>query len=227
VFRAIWHLNGVLLLLTFLLVAGIALVGATSFGSYGRHDRAAAAPAAVLPATGEKLFFGGVETIEGSSFVVLPLETRHTGGGKFSSGPSSGDTRNLLFFDATAGTGHWLRPDHRGAVLSRELLGESGVVHRWERSPSGPVRWIRYELALADTNGDGEIDAGDARAIAVTGPEGKDLTIVLADLDQVLGYATPGHGKVVVFFRKGDASFAGEIDLAQRKLVRTTPLPKS
>ncbi len=228
VFRAIWRLNGVLLLLTFLLVAGVAIVGAASFGSSGRRDRPAT-PAAVLPATGEKLFFGSIEPIEGSAFVVLPLETQRTGGGKLSSAPyAPSATRNLLFYDAASGAAHWLRPDHRASVLSHELISESGVVHRWEsRTSAGPVRWIRYELALADTNGDGKIDSDDLRVIAISGPEGKDLAVVLADVDEVLGYASPERGKVVVFFRKGDASFAGEIDLARRKLVRTTPLPRS
>ncbi len=44
-------------------------------------------------------------------------------------------------------------------------------------------------------------------------------------IDRVLGYTSPGKGKLVAFFRKAGADLAGEIDLATRKLVRTTALP--
>ncbi len=65
------------------------------------------------------------------------------------------------------------------------------------------------------------------RQVAVSGPDGKDFAVVLDRIDEVLGYASPEGGKLVIFFRRGESEFAGEINLAGRKLVRTVPLPKS
>ncbi len=229
-FRTIWRLNGVLILLAFVLVGGVALVAATSSAVWSRHGNRAA-PAAVMPVTGEKLFFGSIENIDGSSFVLLPLEARRAGV-KLSSGSSHvNETRNLLFYDASTGSAHWLRPDHTAVIVSHELLRESGAVQqRWDSRPpaaNDPVRWIRYDLATADTNRDGEIDADDVRQVAVSGPDGKDFAVVLDRIDEVLGYASPEGGKLVIFFRRDESEFAGEINLAGRKLVRTVPLPKS
>jgi hypothetical protein len=229
VFRTIWRLNGVLILLAFVLVGGMALLAATTSAVWSRPNRAP--PAAVMPVTGEKLFFGSVETVDGSSFVLIPLEARRPGAG-FSSGSSHvTETRNLLFYDASSGVAHWLRPDHSAVIVNHELLRESGATQRkWDSKPSGandPVRWVRYDLATADTNGDGQVDVDDVRQIAVSGPDGKEFTIVLERIDDVLGYASPESGKLVVFFRRGDSEFAGEISLSARKLVRTVPLPKS
>ncbi len=231
-FRTISRINSVLLLVAFVGVSGVALVAAVSSMQWaGRANRAP--PAAVMPATGEKLFFGSIENVDGSSFVLLPLESRRPGM-KLASGSSyDTETRNLLFYDAASGEARWLRPDHGAVIVSHELLRESGaVLARWESRKAGastadPVRWIRYDLALSDTNGDGVIDGDDVRQVAVSGPDGKDLTVVLDRVDEVLGYAAPETAKLVVFFRRGESEFAGEISLAARKLVRTVPLPKS
>lgn len=230
VFRTISRINSVLVLLAFVALGGTALVTATSSMEWTRRANRAA-PAAVMPVTGERLFFGSIENMDGSSFVLLPLEARRPSM-KLSSGSSHmNETRNLLFYDAATGAARWLRPDHRAVIVSHELLRESGAVQgRWEsRKPESgdPVRWIRYDLALSDTNGDGVIDGDDVRQVAVSGPDGKDLAVVLDHVDEVLGYAVPESGKLVVFFRRGDGEFAGEISLVARKLVRTVPLPKS
>jgi hypothetical protein len=65
------------------------------------------------------------------------------------------------------------------------------------------------------------------RTVAVSGPDGKDFAVVLDRIDEVLGYASAQPGKLVVFFRRGQDDFAGEINLAARKLERTVSLPRS
>jgi len=46
-------------------------------------------------------------------------------------------------------------------------------------------------------------------------------------VEEILGYAPPRDGVMVVFFRRSLGEFVGEIDLAQRKLRRAKPLPRS
>lgn len=230
VFRTISRINSVLVLLAFVALGGIALVAATSSMDLTRRANRAA-PAAVMPVTGEKLFFGNIENVDGSPFVLLPLEARRPSM-KLSSGSSHmNETRNLLFYDAASGVARWLRPDHRAVIVTHELLRESGAVQgRWESRKSGssdPVRWIRFDLALSDTNGDGVVDGDDARQVAISSPDGKDFAVVLDRVDEVLGYAVPESGTLVVFFRRGEGEFAGEISLSARRLVRSVPLPKS
>jgi hypothetical protein len=229
-FRTIWRVNGVLLLLTFVVAVGAVVVAAAASITWGRHD-GGDPPAAVEPATGERLFFGSTEEVDGSSLVLLPLEAHGGREAGFSSGGSETLTRNLLFYDAATGAAHWLLPGHRAVIVDHELIRASGAAHRSVGSPpaaaNDPVRWIRYELATADTNHDGQIRRDDAWQVAVSAADGTGLAVVLEGVDRVLGYASPERGKLVVFFRRGDQELAAEVDLAARKLARTVPLPKS
>ena len=127
--------------------------------------------------------------------------------------------RNLLFYDATAGRSRWLRPDHRGAVAAWEPLRDGAA-------EKGPVRFIRYEIADADTDGDGEITENDARRVAISGPGGEGFAVVVPDADAIHGYAPLRNGTLLVFFRRGAEDFVGEVDLAARALRKTIQLPK-
>ncbi len=217
-FRTIWRVNGVLLLLTFVLLAGTALVAiVSSLPIWGGHHGSDEAPAAET-AEGERLWYGAAEPLEGTTFVVLPLLAREGG---YSS--SEAEVRNLLFFDAASGQARWLRPDHRAVVSAHEPLRDGPPPRDEVADDPRPVRWIRYEISGA---GGGETE-GEPFSIAVSGPGGDDLAVVLPEVDEVLGYSPPRGGALVVFYRRGEKHFAAEIDLAARKVKRTSPLPKS
>ena len=219
VFRTIWRINGVLVLLTFVLIAGAALVG-TVLSLFDHRGRASdTVPAAGAPAGEERLDFAATTEIDGTPFVLLPLVERREG--SYSSDGSEG-TRNLLFYDGATGRTHWLRPDHRGLVVGHQLLHEREEDAAGRR---GPVRWIRYELALADTNGDGDVSGADRLELALSGPGG-DAETVLRDVDEVLGYGSPRPGTLLVFFRRGEKRLVADLDLEARKVRRTTELPR-
>jgi hypothetical protein len=224
-FRTVWRVNGVLILAVFVVGAAAAAVGliAALASNLGDDDQ----PTPTLVQGEEHLAFGPVEQVDGTSNVILPLTARHASKA-FSSGGGA-ITRNLLFYDGSSHTPRWLRPDHRGAVVAHELLRESrpplgrGVVT--EEDVEGPVRWIRYELADLDTDGDGDVTDDDAVRVAVSGPGGEDLAVVVGDAEEILGYAGPRDGTLLVFFRRGDGSFVADVDLTARKLRTTAALP--
>jgi hypothetical protein len=229
-FRTIWRINGVLLLLSFALLAVGGLVGLFTSMSWGRHERGV--PPAVVADKGERLFIGAAQEVEGTEFVILPLETRGSMQKGISSGPDyNRETRNLIFYNATSGASAWLRPDHSTRIVDYQLLRESGGVQaRWESgrpARADPVRWIRYELDPgASAKPDGTHGNG-ARQIAVSGPGGDGFTVVLDRADEVLGYSPTRNASLAAFFRLGDKYFAADIDLDSRKVRRTLPLPKS
>jgi len=224
-FRTVWRVNGVLLLASFLLLGGGALVAIVA---EFLPDRLAGGtePAVAVDPGGERLVLGSVEEVDGTPYVLLPLASKRDG--KFSSGGSS-ETRNLLFHDAASGKARWLRPDHAAAIASYALLraDEPEDAGPGEPRRERPVRWIRYEIAPADTDRDGEVTSGDALEIAVSGPGGDPPTTVLTGVDEVLGYAPPRGGTLSVFFRRGHRYVVGEIDLVARKLRVERELPRS
>ncbi|WP_242345093.1 hypothetical protein [Anaeromyxobacter terrae] len=224
-FRTIWRINGALLLLAFVTIAVGAAAGLVS--TLLEAGKPAAREETVTEVDGEELALGDAQELEGTPHVLLPLVAHH-GSGAYSSGERS-TTRNLLFFDGAAGRARWLRPDHRAAITTYLPLHDGGGAQgrSEESAPARPVRWLRYELADADTDGDGQITEEDALRVAVSGAAGDDLTVVLPDAEVIHGYSMPRNGTLLVFFRRGGAELVGEIDLAARELRRTTPLPKS
>jgi hypothetical protein len=220
-FRAIWRVNGVLILLAFLLGAIGAAVGVLASVSWG-DDRGVHLPPSAV-ADGERLELGAVEAVDGTPHVLLPLETHGSAGGlkNLSSGHTSA-TRNVLFYDTEAGAPRWLRPDHHAVILEREFIRarvEPG------HEADGRVRFIRYEIADADSDGDGEVTASDASHVAVSGPGGEGLATVLAGADELLGYRDTGGETLLVFHRRGGEHLVAEIDLAARRTRRTVKLP--
>lgn len=219
-FRLVWRANGVLVLLGFLLAGAGAIAVVFASVSFG-VDRPATDSATARTEDGDPLELGDAEEVPGTPFVLLPLATRGSYG-KFSSGGEGSVTRNLLFFDSASGATRWLRPDHRGVVADRAFLHALAPAGREE---DGPVRFVRYEIVAADTDGDGEVTDGDARAVAVSGPGGEELAVVLPDADAILGYRELAGDTLLVFHRRGVDHLVARVDLAGRKVVRTTKLP--
>ncbi len=104
VFRAIWRVDGVLILLVFI-VAGVAILAEVSSHLLRRHGAEPAETAASPEAGssgGEHLAFGSIDQLEGTAFVVVPLLSRPGDSGSFSSGDGE-RVRNLLFYDTATG----------------------------------------------------------------------------------------------------------------------------
>jgi hypothetical protein len=215
IFRAIWRIDGVIFLLTFAVAGGVILADAASSSLFRRHVQPVA-DSADSPG-GEQLGFGSLEPLEGTRFVVLPLGSRRGDSSSFS-GEDAGRVRNLLFYDTQTGETRWLRSGHSGVVVEHQELRERGA-------DKGPVRWLRYEIADRDTDGDGEVSAEDGLQVAISGPGGDDLSVLLRDVRTVRGYAFTPRGTLLVFHRKEKGEMVAEIDLAARKVVRSAPLP--
>lgn len=217
-FRIIGRVNQVLLLALFLLVAAVAggelVSSALRQEARDRAARVEAAPAHSEP-EGPVLEFRDPVSMDGTAYSVLALVEEDGTRSKFGSEPYVAWTRNLLFHDASSGTTRWLRPDSR-ACLDWDRI----------RELSESVRWIRYEIAEADTDGDGRITCADRSAIAISDPGGDGLATVLREVDRVRGYA-PLQGTVLtVFYVRGREERVADIDLVARKVIRDQLLPK-
>jgi hypothetical protein len=221
-FRIVSRVNALLLLAAGVTV--LVMLGAFGISELGSRTQAAPQPMAVVPERGEALFLGGVEEVDGTPYVVLPLlagERSEVGYGSPSS--SERERRNLLFHDVDKGASRWLLPTHTTRIREYVLVHEdgaetlegSGGVHR------RPVRWIRYELGPPARS-----HAQDQIAVAVSGPTGEELTRVLEGVDEILGYGPLRGTRQAVFFRRGAEHLTGELDYATRKPVQGRPLPK-
>lgn len=220
-FRLVWRANGVLLLVALAAAALLALVGLGAALVDLLGDAAGDAAAAVAADGGERLVLGTAEPIPGTTAVLLPLASIAEGS-SFSSASGDDEIRNLLFYDTATGAARWLLPDQRSVVVAHELLRDPGAPA--PPPPDGddarPVRWIRYELHDAAAEGETPF------RIAISGPGGEDLGVVVEGIEQVLGYASSTRDRLVVFYRRAGEEHAAEVDLPTRKVRKQTTLPR-
>jgi hypothetical protein len=205
----------------------VALLG--SAWDYAARRRASRTAPVADESGDDRLELQSPSAILGTPVTVLALiGTQELGG--FSSG-SAERTCNLLFHDVGTGKMHWLRPKDDAAILAWEVLREGEVAEDYGESTGvgargkGSVLGIRYELAEADTDGDGVVGGGDRLQVALSGVNGEGLTTVLRDADEIRGYSAPHDGRLAVFFRRGEEERVAELDLEARKLVREARLP--
>jgi hypothetical protein len=223
-----------------LLPLAIVTIGAAVVAASVAHDllrgarRHVAAPGA---ARGEEaLEFQAPVAIQGTSVTTVALNGVQVFGG--SRGSSSYDaagtwTRNLLFHDGATGAMRWLRTDDRAAINAWEILREGEVpeAEGYEEDRGrgvrgkAPILGVRYEIADADTNGDGEISPEDGLKVGLSGLAGEGFVTVLRDADEIRGYSAPTGGKLFVFFRRQQKELVAEIDVEARRLVGEVAIP--
>ncbi|HSM91597.1 MAG TPA: hypothetical protein VLT47_01855 [Anaeromyxobacteraceae bacterium] len=220
-----------LLLFVLLAVGAVALLAAgvaEVWSHLGRHRpeaRGAGSPGE------ERLELQAPVAIEGTAVTIVPRSGAWEARG-YSSGEGGRETRNLLFHDVSTGRMHWLRPKDDAAIIDWEVLREGEVAASYEEEPGrgargkGPPLAVRYEIAEADTDGDGVIGAGDRLQVGVSGVAGDGYATVLRDVDELRGRSAPSGGRLALFFRRGEKEWVAEVDLAARRLVRETPLPE-
>lgn len=85
--------------------------------------------------------------------------------------------------------------------------------------------------AESDTHGDSRLSGNDAKRVALSSPEGRDLRVLADDVDEVEDIRLLPSGNVLLLYAKGDALFSVEVDrqavtaAVVAHEVATTPLP--
>lgn len=167
----------------------------------------------------ERVVLETLSALTGTQVSVLALNVHRESSGSYSSkGGYETRTRNLLFHRGPDGRMRWLRADNRAFIEKWEPVQEG-------EEARGPLRWIRYEIAEADTDGDGEIGPGDRLQVGVSELDGGGYAPLLRDLDAVLGWAPVSGGRTFVFFRRAQKEWVAEVDLAARRMLRESQIP--
>lgn len=191
--RWVWLINGIVLL--GLLVAGgvFVLIGALAgMGGGG----AAPGPEARADSSGAEqappLRYDPPVAIRGSQarLVVIRRGTGYTYRNMSSSarGPEA-PAVNVAFLDAA---GARLLLDRPAYIAHLRYPGQAAADARGDTP-----RWIVYEAALADTNGDGRVDSRDRRSLYVSGVDGRGFRRVLPEGYELRDWAGEPDGSLV------------------------------
>jgi hypothetical protein len=90
--------------------------------------------------------------------------------------------------------------------------------------PKIVVAWWLYTLVKADTTKDGQLSSADQKTLAISDVGGKGYTELVSGVDQVLGDAYKDGDILLLIYRTGDKNFLARVDLASRKVIKTTEI---
>jgi len=212
--RLVWLLIGILLLL-FLAGAGVMIL-AQWLGNRGAADEAervasgGARPAA--PPEPVTVRYRMPDSILGTATRIVAVDHGAAQGRRSSYGssgyPDAESAVNVMFVDADG---------------VRLLLDRPAFIRHVSYPGAGendaPRAWISYEVALDDTDRSGEVDAGDALALYVTGLDGRNLRPVLGPPLRYRSHAAFGPSRILVYALEAPADVKDESRMRQRAFL--------
>ncbi|HEX8244341.1 MAG TPA: hypothetical protein VF541_12615 [Longimicrobium sp.] len=186
--RWVWLINGVVLL-ALLVVGGLFLVAGALQNLGGRKPSSIPLARADSATRVAPLRYDPPAAIRGSAarIVVIRRGTGYTYRNS-SSGSRAADAPavNVVFLDAQGARLLLERPAYiaRVSYPGEDIRGDS-------------LRWIVYEAALEDSNGDRRLDDRDRRSLYVSGLDGRGLRRVLPDGFELRDWAGQPDGSLV------------------------------
>lgn len=165
-------LTGLAALAIYALTSAVDGAGETAVPAAGRQ---AAAPAADAPA----LRYDLPERIPGTGTRMVLVRRGH--GARYSdsysySSRGAGPMVNVAFQDAA---GVRLLLDRPAYIESVSYRGSAGDAPPAAADTAAPLRWIVYQMALSDANGDHRLNDRDPQSLFVTDRDGRGLRQVL------------------------------------------------
>lgn len=124
-----------------------------------------------------------------------------------------GNARNLLFFDITSRSAHWLFPDNDQILASFSFLRDPSG-NRYGLDDGLPAGEKQVTIALLlEIQEDPEAGAdASIRRIAMASPDGRALTPIAASTQGLMGYHHVRSDAVFVFYASEGTAKVSEVD---------------
>lgn len=219
VFRNIWRVNAVLILVA---AAGVAVavltVAWSGFGGSAATDRAfEAAPPLGGADTAGRMLLGSVSLIPGTSTLRGELIARRSGAG-FGSGSSDyAEIRNLLFMDRQSDVGRWLLPDDDHVITRHQDIAP-------EADDARRGRPVATTALVKASSGDMEVTEG---TLLLFDPSGRNVQTVAEGVRVLHSAALDAEGRIALLFERRRryviASFDGTTLKKQEEHEITVP----
>lgn len=146
---------------------------------------------------------------------------------------------NYVFFDTQNDSAVALLPTNNALIISREECSESITseddlkpaveLASAKQPPSNrstpTVVWNLVEYVAKDTDGDGEITTKDRHALGVADAGGRGFVEVIPNLGGIFSKKMLDANTLLVIHGSQDKQVAVRVDLSQRKIVSSKPLP--
>lgn len=116
-FKKVWRLNALIILVVGILAIVLLLVGGyhTATNIFGSHQLTSIVNVAEDTNIQEDWTFGYMESLEGTNFIVVPLESGQSYSQAYYS-KSSTSYRNFLFINSSTNEQSWLFPSNKWLI---------------------------------------------------------------------------------------------------------------
>lgn len=210
--RAIWRINGILILGVFIAAAIVTL-----FSDYNlfRGDVYGSPARTTVPvradgssSSSEQLYLGQFRETGGTEYSSAPLYS-DTERRKTRYPRSSSTIRNYYYYDATAAEGTWLFDNNNYLITDRQTLREG----HFRRSEGGKVYGYLYTVVDTDSDKDGHLTDRDKSALYISSASGKGARKLLDGIETILGTEILSTGKMILFTQEENGDYVYGIDL--------------
>ncbi len=221
-FRFIWRFNGLLITITGVLAIGLMAFVGYKFAKDMSRERSTRNIVNVQEDNNlkEKWKLGYMSDIEGSPYVMIPLNSDQSYAQSYYS-KSSSSVRNYLFINSQNNEKHWLFETNQYLIDDIDLLSEKEY-----NSDKKDVRAILYKIVKSDTNSDKRLTNDDLHAIGLSLPDGKGYKEILDGVDLFIGHRLIDKDTLLVVFQRKGIGFSANINLSGFAISNETELPK-
>lgn len=203
-FKFVWRFNGIALMILIVLAIGLTLYsffGAfrANTGNSSSRENITIQPDSVQQ---EHWQLGSIIPVEGSSFVMLPLESgsRHSKSGYEKSTLAA---FNFLFINNKNNETHWLFDSNENLILCADLMMENEY-----RAENSLVRAILYQIVTTDSDGDEELSYLDLQSAGVSLPDGTGYKEILQDINYVIGFHLVDKDNLLLVYRRQGRAYS-------------------
>jgi len=193
-FRYLWRVNAVLILVAAagLSVAVISLAWSEFGGSATRSRIPEAAPPLGAADSGERLFLGQVEPVEGTTVMRGELIAHRSGAGFGSGSGDYAQTRNIIFVDSESQPARWLLPDDDHVITAHPDVTT--------RPPDGRTARVVATLAVVKT-ADADLEAAEG-VLLLFDPAGRNIVTVADGVRELHSAALDAEGRITLLFER-------------------------
>ena len=221
-FRFVWRFNGLILM-----IAGMLSIIVLAFAGYGiirdvTRERNTHNTVNVQDENDikEKWQLGYMSNIQGSPYVMIPLNSEQSYAQSYSS-KSSSSTRNYLFINSLNNEKHWLFGNNDYLIAETDLLSEEEY-----NSDKREIRAIIYKIVKSDTHDDKSLTNDDLQTVGLSLPSGRGYKEILDKIDFFIGHRLIDKETLLIVFQRKGVGFSANVNLSDFTISDETEWPK-
>lgn len=168
----------------------------------------------------EKWSLGYMKSLEGTDYVLVPLESDQSYAQSYYS-KSSSSYRNFLFINLKTNEQHWLFTQNKWLIAKNDYLYDKKYGQKDRK-----VIAIMYNIVKSDTDKDKRLTVKDKLTLALSNPSGGQYREILPSIDKLIGHSLIGTDEILILYQNRNIAYAARFSLENFKLVNEKELTK-